>query len=207
VWLFFDRSGTVAPAPLTSLAPETARQAACWSLSVAGLILRVMRRPVRKTRFDGAVLADSLFLIGQAWVKSDRGDHVGAAGDLAAARKLIPADSVEAIQDLIAGGFLPEPGPGPEAMDAWPEACRQAGAGEWTLTRLVFPSAGELEREERDAFMARLDQIVAESEARRAAGEMPPPGPPAPKRPVRHKKHELDEPGAVSESLRRMGLM
>jgi hypothetical protein len=169
-----------------------------------------MRRPVRKTRFDGAVLADSLFLIGQAWVKSDLGDHVAAAEDLAAARELIPPDSVEAIQNLIVTGFLPEPGPGPEAMDAWLEACRQAGSGEWTLTRYLFPSDRELQREAEQAFAAQLDKIVADAAARRAAGELGSAPEMPPERPPPWEDDSLkglDRPGSLSESLRKMGLM
>ena len=73
---------------------------------------------------------------------------------------------------MIDAGTLPEPGPGPVAMGAWLEACRMAGAGEWTLTRILFLSAAELAQEERDAFHARLDEMVAEAERRKAAGEV-----------------------------------
>jgi len=34
-----------------------------------------MRKRPRITRFDGAVLADALFLIGQAWVRGEDGDE------------------------------------------------------------------------------------------------------------------------------------
>ena len=80
------------------------------------------------------------------------------------------------------------------------------GAGEWALIRIMFPSARELAEEEREAFLARLDEIAADAERRMAAGELQDRSP-APKKPVRETKRELDEPGALSESLRRMGLM
>ena len=128
---------------------------------------RDMARPVRITRFDGAVLADTLFLAGQAWVKREAGDVDGAAGDLAAAMKLVPADTVEAILGFITDGTLPEPAPGDGGMDAWLETCRQAGAGELEVIRILFPSAAELAQEEREAFFARSDEIRAEAERRR----------------------------------------
>lgn len=103
-----------------------------------------MRKRPRITRFDGAVLADALFLIGQAWVRGEDGDADGAAADLAAAMKLIPPDTVEAIHHFIEAGTLPEPSSAPGGMDAWLETCRQAGAGELKVTRILFPSAAEV---------------------------------------------------------------
>jgi len=170
-----------------------------------------MRRRARITRFDGAVLADALFLIGQAWVKLGAGDQAGGDEDLAAAAKLVPADTIEAITHMIDAGELPEPGPDPEAMAAWLEQCRLAGAGDWKLTRISLPSAWEIQREEHEAFLARLDEMVTAAEARKAAGESrPAPPPPPERRPPWERKPELpglSEPGALSDSLRKMGLM
>src|SRR6267154_5419891 len=118
-----------------------------WSLSEARGILGIMARPVRITRFDGAVLADTLFLIGQAWVKREAGDVDGGTKDLVAAMELVPPDTVEAILGFITDGTLPEPAPGPGGMDAWLETCRQAGAGELEVIRILFPSAAELAQE------------------------------------------------------------
>ena len=57
-----------------------------------------------------------------------------------------------------------------------------------------------------DEFMARLDRMVAEAEAGKTSGDRPrpepPSGPPSPKQAA-----DLAEPGALAESLRRMGLM
>jgi hypothetical protein len=50
--------------PVTSLAPEPASWSAFWPLSEVRRILGNMRKRPRITRFDGAVLADALFLIG-----------------------------------------------------------------------------------------------------------------------------------------------
>jgi hypothetical protein len=65
-------------------------------------------------------------------------------------------------------------------------------------------------RAETDAeFMARLDRMVADAEHRQGAGEacrQEPPRPPDPQ-PADPAKPDLSEPGALSESLRRMGLM
>ena len=61
----------------------------------------------------GAVLADTLFQIGQAWVKREAGDADGGTEDLVAAMELVPPDTVEAILGFIADGTLPEPAPGP----------------------------------------------------------------------------------------------
>jgi hypothetical protein len=169
-----------------------------------------MGKDARITRFDGAVLADALFLIGQAWVKLGAGDQAGGDEDLAAAAELVPADTIEAITHMIDAGMLPEPGPEPEAMDAWLEACRMAGAGEWELIRIMFPSAAELQAEERQAFLARLDRLHADAERRMAAGELGPPPELPPERPPPWEVDSLkglDRPGSLSESLRKMGLL
>jgi hypothetical protein len=60
-------------------------------------------------------------------------------------------------------------------------------------------------------FMARLDRMVAAAEARRAAGK-PSPSPPPPRQPPPGQepgpgKPDLSQPGALTESLRTMGLM
>jgi hypothetical protein len=57
-------------------------------------------------------------------------------------------------------------------------------------------------------FTARLDRMVAEAEAGKAPGELRE-SRPEPERPPSPPKQaaELDEPGALSESLRKMGLM
>ena len=130
----------------------------------------------RLTRIEGAVFADCLFLIGQAWVKRDTGDVRGAAEDLAAAMALVPEGAVELIMSMIEAGELPEPSADPEQMDAWLERCRQAGAGDFKLTVSERPAAAprapalpprQVESEE--DFLKRLSQIRAEAEARQAA--------------------------------------
>jgi hypothetical protein len=168
-----------------------------------------MRKGARITRFDGAVLADALFLIGQAWVRAEDGDADGAAADLAAAMKLIPPDTVEAIHHFIEAGTLPEPSSAPGGMDAWLETCRQAGAGELEVTRILFPSAAEQADEDRAAFFARLDEIRADAERRAASGETPW-RPDVPERPLPWEVDTLtglERPGSLSEELRKMGLM
>ena len=164
-----------------------------------------MRKGARITRFDGAVLADTLFLIGQAWVRRDSGDADGAEEDLAAARKLVPADTVEAILGFIEVGTRPGPAAGPGGMDAWLETCRMAGAGELEVIRILFPSAAELAEEERAAFLARLDEIRADAEQRKGPWR-----PDVPERPLPWEVESLkglDRPGSLSESFRQMGLM
>ena len=171
----------------------------------------VERHDTLLTLHNGAVLADALFLIGQARVKLGSGDQASGDEDLSAAAELVPADTIEAITHMIDVGTLPEPGPGPEAMAAWLEACRMAGAGEWTLTRILFPSAAELAWEEHEAFLSRLDEMVADADRRRAVGEvtwfpeLPPERPP----PWEDDSAVtgMARPGALSESLRKMGLM
>jgi hypothetical protein len=115
----------------------------------------------RVTRFDGAALADCLYLIGQAWVKLEAGDDAGMSEDLAAAERLAPPGAVKAVLCMIGSGELPAPGSDPAAMDTWLEACRMAGAGDLALIRIMLPSAAELAREEHEAFLRRLDQIAA----------------------------------------------
>ena len=169
-----------------------------------------MRKRAKVTRFDGAVLADTLFLIGQAWVKREEGDADGAAEDIAAAMKLVPSDTVEAILGFIEAGTLPEPAPGPGGMDAWYEACRQAGAGDIKVYRILFPSAAELREEERQAFLTRLEERAADAERRMAAGELGPPPEMPPERPPPWEVDPLQglgRPGSLSEELRKMGLM
>jgi len=147
----------------------------------------------RITRFDGAVMADALFLIGQAWVKRVAGDEAGAVEDETAVARLLPPDTVTAIRALIIEGDLPVPGPGAEAMDAWLEQCRLAGAGEWRLLRIAGPSAEEARLEQEKAFLARLEEIRAEADA--AQGIAPDP-PPAPAKPM-----------SLADEMRAMGLM
>jgi hypothetical protein len=168
-----------------------------------------MAGPVRIDRVDGAVLADCLFLIGQAMVKLADGDDAGANEDLAAAHKLVPPAGVDEIMRMVLDGKIPPPDPA--AMDEWLEACRMAGSGELVLFRILFPSAAELAQEERDAFLARLDEIRADSERRKAAGELPAASLLPPERPPPWEDDSavqgLSRPGSLSESLRKMGLM
>jgi len=94
-------------------------------------------------------------------------------------------------------------------MDAWLETCRQAGAGELEVIRILFPSAAELAQEERAAFFARLDEIRAEAERQMASGETPW-RPDVPERPPPWEVDTLkglERPGSLSEELRKMGLM
>jgi hypothetical protein len=169
-----------------------------------------MRR-ARITQFDGAVLADCLYLIGQALVKLAAGDAAGGNEDLAAAERLVPAGGINELLRMVRDGELPAPGPDPAAMDAWLEACRMAGAGELVLFRILFPSARELAQEEHEAFLRRLDEKCADAERRMAAGELGPPPAPLPERPPPWEDASalkgLSKPGALSESLRKMGLM
>ena len=165
-----------------------------------------MARPVRITRVDGAVLADCLYLIGQAMVRLEAGDAAGFNEAHAAAEQLVPAAGINEILRMVEAGEIPPPDPA--AMEDWLEACRMAGSGELVLFRIMFPSARELAEEDREAFLQRLDEVAADAERRMASGELQA-GPPAPKKPVPPPKRntELAEPGALSESLRRMGLM
>lgn len=169
-----------------------------------------MGRGVRISKVDGAALADCMYLIGRAQVKIADGDAAGGNEDLAAARRLVPPGGVEEVMRAIGDGELPAPGTGPDAVDAWLEACRMAGAGDIALVQYFFPSAAELAKEEREAFLGRLEELRADAERRMAAGEL---GPPPEMPPVRPPPWEddslkgLNEPGSLSESLRRMGLM
>ena len=149
---------------------------------------------MRITKIDGAVFADTLFLIGRAWLKRGAGDVDGAAADLAAALKLVPLEAVEAILFMIEAGELPEPGPG-AAMDAWLEQCRQAGAGEFRLTLGRVPAPAPGHPAETDAeFLARLARIRAEAEAKHGtAAAAADPAPPA--------------AVSLADELRAMGLM
>jgi hypothetical protein len=131
--------------------------------------------PDRVLRVDSAAFADCLFLIGQAWVKRAGGDLQGAAVDLAGAMALVPEGSVELIMNLIEAGDLPEPSPDHDAMDAWLERCRQAGAGDLRLTLVraappppAVPPARRVESEAE--FLERLSRIRAEAEARHGTG-------------------------------------
>ena len=94
-----------------------------WPMSVPGVILGVMER-MRITKVPGAVFADTLFLIGQAWLKRGAGDVDGASADLAAAMKLVPLEAVEAILFMIEAGELPEPDPVPRWMRGLSSAAR-----------------------------------------------------------------------------------
>jgi hypothetical protein len=62
------------------------------------------------TRIAGSVLADCLFLTGQAWARR-AADHRSAVEYLAAAIRMVPPGTVELILDMIEVGELPEPGP------------------------------------------------------------------------------------------------
>jgi len=149
---------------------------------------------MRITKVPGAVFADTLFLIGQAWLKRGAGDIDGAAADLAAAMRLVPLEAVEAILFMIEAGELPQPGPG-AAMDEWLEQCRQAGSGEFRLTLGRVPPAPARQGQESEAeFLARLARMTAEAEAKdgRTPGSMAP----SPAGPVN-----------LADELRAMGLM
>jgi hypothetical protein len=165
-----------------------------------------MGSPVRIDRVDGAVLADCLFLIGQAMVKFADGDDAGGNEDLAAAYRLVPRAGIDEILRMARDGQIPPPDPA--AMDEWLEACRMAGSGELVLFRILYPSAAELEQEDRDAFHAELDKIQAEAERLAASGE--PWRPDVPERPPPWEVDSLkglNRPGSLSESFRQMGLM
>jgi hypothetical protein len=147
---------------------------------------------MRITKVPGAVFADALFLIGQAWLRREAGDDDGAASDLAAAMKLVPLEAVEAILFMIEAGELPEPGPG-AAMDEWLERCRQAGADEFRLTLSQFPASGpDQDQESHAEFLARLARITAEAAVKH--GTTAPAAPPA-------------KPVNLAHELRAMGLM
>jgi hypothetical protein len=144
----------------------------------------------RITRFDGAVMADALFLIGRAWVKRLAGDDAGAAEDEAATERLLPLDTIAAIRSMIIEGDLPMPGLGPGAMDAWLEQCRLAGSGEWKLLRISAPSSREVQRQEEEAFLARLAEIRAEAEHGTTSAQ-----------------DLAAEPVSLADEMRNMGLM
>ena len=136
-------------------------------------------------------MADALFLIGQAWVKRVAGDAAGAGREEAALARLLPPDTIARIRTLIIEGDLPMPGPGPEAMDAWLEQCRLAGAGEWRLLRIAAPSAAEARLEQEKAFLGRLAGIRQAEAARGVAPVAPEPA----------------KPTSLADELRSMGLM
>ena len=96
---------------------------------------------MRVVKVDPAVLADGMFLIGQAWIKYGAGDLHGAGEDVDAAADLLPPSGVEAILFMIEAGELPKPGPEPEAMEAWLEECRQAGSGDFRMNLGYMPAA------------------------------------------------------------------
>jgi hypothetical protein len=105
------------------------------------------------------------YLIGRAWLERGAGDVQGAAASLAAAMALVPPEAVQGILFMIEAGELPEPGPGAEAMDAWLEQCRQAGAGDLRMTLGYVPAAPLApqpeERPETEAeFLMRLARTV-----------------------------------------------
>ena len=68
---------------------------------------------MRITRVDGSVLADCLYLIGQALVKLAAGDDAGGNEDLAAAGQLVPSGGISEILRMVSAGELPpRSGPG-----------------------------------------------------------------------------------------------
>lgn len=150
------------------------------------------------------MLADCLYLFGQAVAKFTAGDEAGGNEDLAAAERLVPAAGINEIMRMVLAGEIPPPDP--SAMDGWLEACRMAGSGELMLFRIL--SAAELAAEEHAAFLERLDEIRAAAERRAASGE--PWRPDVPERPPPWEVDTLkglNRPGGLSESLRQMGLM
>jgi hypothetical protein len=164
-------------------------------LRAAGLLgepaparVRPASRP-RFTRIDSAVLADCLYLIGQGWIKRAAGDEHGADEDLAAAAALVPDGSVDLITGMIEAGDLPEPGQDPEAVDAWLEACRLAGAGDINLavTERPGPAPAPPPRqvESEEDFLERLHRIATGAGRDRSPGQ---------------------EPVSLADDLRKMGL-
>ena len=129
---------------------------------------------MRVVKVDPAVLADGMFLIGQAWIKYGAGDLQGAEADVDAAADLLPPSGVEAILFMIEAGELPKPGPEPEAMEAWLEECRQAGAGDLRMNLGYMPAAPPVPApgpaEAHEEFLARLARKYG-------APEPPPAGP------------------------------
>jgi hypothetical protein len=116
---------------------------------------------MRVVKVDPAVLADCMYLIGRAWLERRDGDIEGAAASLAAAMVLVPREAVEGILFMIEAGELPTPGPEPEAMDAWLEQCRQAGAGDLRMTLGYVPAAPPPDRPETEAeFLMRLARMT-----------------------------------------------
>jgi hypothetical protein len=105
-------------------------------------------------------------------------DGAAFADDLAAAMKLVPDGSVEMIMSFIEAGEWPEPSADPDAMDAWLEHCRLAGAGDFRLTSvrpsafLKAPAAPPRPVESEADFLKRLSQIRADAEARHGTGPL-----------------------------------
>ena len=130
---------------------------------------------MRVVKVDPAVLADGMFLIGQAWIKYGAGDLHGAGEDVDAAADLLPPSGVEAILFMIEAGELPKPGPEPEAMEAWLEECRQAGSGDFRMNLGYMPAAPPAPAgdhvETHAEFLARLASKY---------GAVPPPTPAGP---------------------------
>src|SRR5260370_28663373 len=95
-------------------------------------------------------------------------------------------------------------------VDGGLETCRQAGAGELKVTRILFPSAAEVAEEDRAAFFARLDEIRAEAERLAASGETGPWRPDVPERPPPWEVDSLTglaRPGSLARELRQVGLL
>jgi hypothetical protein len=116
-----------------------------------------------------------------------------------------------ALQDMQIAGTLPPPG-----TPAWDEFVDQAETGDAVLVVSVVVRDREVATarpaprvETNEEFHARLDRMVAEAEARKAPGGLRAsrPEPAMPPSPPPKQAGELDEPGALSESLRKMGLL
>jgi hypothetical protein len=112
---------------------------------------------------------------------------------------------------MVSDGELPAPGPDPDAMDAWLEVCRMAGAGELVLIRILSRPRPSWRRRSGKPLFGRLDELRAAAERRMAAGELGPPPEMPPERPPPWEDDSavtgLSRPGSLSGSLRRMGLM
>jgi len=74
-----------------------------------------------------------IHLIGQAWVKLGAGDQAGADEDLAAAAKLVPADTIEAITHMTGVGDLPSLALAPLAPVRLPRS--RSARRCWSLSR------------------------------------------------------------------------
>lgn len=120
------------------------------------------------TRVDPAAFADCMYLVGAALAKLQTGDEPGAVKDLREAGAQVPEDTVEMILELILEGDLPWPAA--DAMDAWLEKCRQAGAGDMRLiarrSRAAGPGVPAQRQPESEAeFQARLHRMVVDGAA------------------------------------------